>query len=44
MLLGFGYIYKFVMSYVLFLFQKAENNRLKEKASWSNIIFSFCLE
>ena len=40
--LGFGCFYKFVMFYfLLFFFQKAENNRLK-KASWPkfcNIIF-----
>ena len=29
MFLGFGYLYKF-MIYVLFFFQKAENNRLKK--------------
>ena len=43
MLLGFGYLYKFMF---LFFFQKAENNRLK-KASWSkfcNIIFLFLLK
>ena len=30
MLLGFGHLYKFIMFYLLFLFQKAENNRLKK--------------
>ena len=43
MLLGFGYLYKFML---LFFFHKAENNRLK-KASWSkfcNIIFLFLLK
>ena len=33
MLLGFGYLHKFVKFYFLSFFQKAENNRLK-KASW----------
>ena len=45
--LGFGCFYKFVMFYfLLFFFQKAENNRLK-KASWPkfcNIIFLFLLK
>ena len=30
MLLGFGYLYKFEISYVFFFFQKAENDRLKK--------------
>ena len=43
MLLGLGYLFKFVLFFFLFFFQKAENNRL-EKASWPkfcNIIFLF---
>ena len=46
MLLGFGYLYKFVILHFLYFFQKAENNRLK-KASWPklcNIIFLFLLK
>ena len=47
MLLGFGYLYKFVMFHFFFFYsQKAENNRLK-KASWPkfcNIIFLFLLK
>ena len=45
MLLGFNYLYKFVMFYVFFL-QKAEDNRLK-KSSWPkfcNIILLFLLK
>ena len=45
MLLGFSYLYKFVMFYFLFL-QKAEDNKLK-KSSWPkfcNIILLFLLE
>ena len=46
MLLCFGYLYKLVMFYFLYFFQKAKNNRLK-KASCSkfcNIIFLFLLK
>ena len=46
MLLGFGYLYKFMFYFLLLFFQKAENNTLK-KASWPkccNIIFCFCLK
>ena len=39
MLLGFGYLYKFVMYY---FFQKAEKNKL-EKASWSKFYIIFFL-
>ena len=45
MLLGFSYLYKFVMFYFFFL-QKAEDNRLK-KSSWPkfcNIILLFLLK
>ena len=45
MLLGFSYLYKFVMFYFLFL-QKAEDNKLK-KSSWPkfcNIILLFLLK
>ena len=41
MLLGFGYLYKFVMFYFFFFFQKAENNRLEK---FCNIIFLFLLK
>ena len=44
--LGFGCFYKFVMFYfLLFFFQKAENNRLK-KASWPKFcdVFLFFLK
>ena len=30
MLLGFGYLYKFVILFFFFFSQKAENNRLKK--------------
>ena len=43
MLLGFCYLYKFAVLFLIFL-QKAENNRLKKKASWPkccNITFLF---
>ena len=47
MLLGLGYLFKFVLFFFLFFFfQKAENNRL-EKASWPkfcNIIFLFLIK
>ena len=46
MLLCFGYLYKLVMFYFLYFFQKEKNNRLK-KASCSkfcNIIFLFLLK
>ena len=45
MLLGFGYLYKFVILHFLYFFQKAENNRLK-KASWPKLcnIFLFLLK
>ena len=48
MLLGFGYLYKFVKFYFFFFFffQKAGNNRLKN-ASWlkfCNNIFLFMLK
>ena len=38
--LGFGCLYKFVMFYSSYFFQKAENNRLK-KANWPNFVI-FC--
>ena len=37
MLLGFGYLYKFVMLH-FFFFQKAESNRLKKKPIGQNFI------
>ena len=42
MLLGFGYLYKFV----IFFFQKAENNSLKKARlpKFCNIIFLFLLK
>ena len=47
MLLGFGYLYKFlILNFSFFFFQKTENNRLK-KVSWPklcNIIFLFLLD
>ena len=33
MLLGFGYLCKFITFYFSFLFQKMENNRLKKSKS-----------
>ena len=46
MFLGFGYLYKFVMFYVLFFFPKVENNRLKKatQPKFGNIIFLFLLQ
>ena len=46
MLLGFGYLYKFVMFYFLFFFKKQKIIDFK-KASWPkfcNITFLFLLE
>ena len=40
MLLGFGYLYKFVIFYFLF-FSKAENNRLKKKPVGQNFVILF---
>ena len=42
MLLGFGYLHKFVMFCFFFFFQKGENKRLNKNGSWPkffNIIF-----
>ena len=47
MLLGFGYLYKFVMYYFFLLFfEKAEHNRLKKARlpKLCNIIFWFLLK
>ena len=47
MLPGFGYLYKFVMFYYIYFFQKAENNRLKKKSVRQNFVilfFLFCLK
>ena len=40
MLLGFGYLYKFVIFYFLF-FSKVENNRLKKKPVGQNFVILF---
>ena len=40
MLLGFGYLYKFVIFYFLF-FSKAENNRLNKKPVGQNFVILF---
>ena len=37
MLFDFGYLYKFVMLYFLYFFQKAENNKFK-KSQWAKIL------
>ena len=45
--LSFGYLYKFVMFYFLFFFQKAENNRLRKNPVGQNfvtLVFCFCLK
>ena len=46
MLLGFGYLYKFVMFCFFFFFQKTENDRLKNNIwpKFCNIIFLFLLK
>ena len=46
MLLGFGYLYRFVMFYFFFFFQKAENNRLKKSylTKICDIIFLFFIK
>ena len=41
MLLGFGYLYKFIFYYYYF-FQKAENSRLKKKPVGQNFVIFFC--
>ena len=48
MLIGFGYLYKFVMFYfsLFFFFQKAEDNRLKKNPAaqkFVKLFFCFCL-
>ena len=41
--LGFGCFYKFAMFYfLLFFFQKAENNRLKKPVGQNFVILFFC--
>ena len=41
MLLGFGYLYKFIFYYYYF-FQKAENSRLKKKPVGQSFVIFFC--
>ena len=44
MLLGFGYLYKFVTFYFLSFFQKTENNRLKKTLGQNFVTLFFCLK
>ena len=41
MLLGFGYLYNFVMFYFFLFFQKAENNRFKKIPVGQNFVILF---